>query len=118
MIVEKRNLEGATLLRLEGVIRLGESAAFFAETLERALVDGDGDVVIDLSRINYIDSTGLGELVGYLGRFRDRGRRLLLVNPADSIRRLLEVARLDEEFATFESVEAALASGEERGLPG
>jgi anti-sigma B factor antagonist len=111
MIVQKRHLDGYTLLDIEGVIKLGESAQFFAQTLERALSDEEGHVIVDFTRINYIDSTGIGELVGYLGRFRDSSRELILVNPSERIRKLLQVARLAELFPTFDSVEAAVAAG-------
>ena len=61
MIVEKRQLDGGfTLLNVEGVIKLGESAQFFAQTLDRALSDDKGHVIIDFSGINFIDSTGIG----------------------------------------------------------
>jgi anti-sigma B factor antagonist len=109
MIVEKRHLDGFTLLNLEGVIKLGESAQFFAQTLERSLKDDSGHVIIDFSKINYIDSTGIGELVGYLGRFRDFKRELILVNPSERIRKLLQVARLAELFPTYDTVPAAMA---------
>jgi anti-sigma B factor antagonist len=108
LIVEKRRIEGMTLLRLEGVIKLGESAEFLSQTLERSLAEESGHVLIDFSSINYIDSTGIGELVGYLGRFREIGRKLILINPSDRIRKLLHVARLDELFTTYDSLEAAL----------
>ncbi|HEX6863552.1 MAG TPA: STAS domain-containing protein [Thermoanaerobaculia bacterium] len=110
MIVQKRHLDGFTLLNVEGVIKLGESAQFFAQTLERTLSDDHGHVIIDFSRINFIDSTGIGELVGYLGRFRNSKRELILVNPSDRIRKLLQVARLDSMFPTYDSVDAALAA--------
>ncbi len=110
MIVEKRHLPGFTVLNVEGVIKLGESAQFFAQTLERALENDQGHVIIDFSQINYIDSTGIGELVGYLGRFRDFERELILVNPSDRIRKLLHVARLAELFPTYDTVEAAIAA--------
>jgi anti-sigma B factor antagonist len=109
MIVEKRHLEGFTLLNVEGVIKLGESAQFFAQTLERTLSDDRGHVIIDFSGINFIDSTGIGELVGYLGRFRGFNRALVLVNPSDRIRKLLRVAKLDSLFPTYETVDAAMA---------
>ncbi len=109
MIVEKRHVEGFTLLNVEGVIKLGESAQFFAQTLERSLADDVGHVIIDFSRINYIDSTGIGELVGYLGRFRDSERSLVLVNPSVRIRKLLRVAGLAAMFPTYETVDAAIA---------
>jgi anti-sigma B factor antagonist len=110
MIVEKRHLDGYTLLNVEGVIKLGESAQFFAQTLERTLSDDRGHVIIDFSQINFIDSTGIGELVGYLGRFRNSKRELILVNPSDRIRKLLHVARLDELFPTYDSVAAAISA--------
>lgn len=110
MIVQKRNIDGFTLLNIEGVIKLGESAQFFAQTLERTLEDDRGHVIVDFSKINFIDSTGIGELVGYLGRFRNSKRELILVNPSDRIRKLLQVARLDSLFPTYDSVEAAVAA--------
>jgi anti-sigma B factor antagonist len=110
MIVAKRHQQGCTVLQVEGVIKLGESAKFFAQTLERALAEDAGHVVVDFSNINYIDSTGIGELVGYLGRFRNAQRELILVRPAERIRKLLEVAHLAELFPTYDSVEAAIAA--------
>ncbi|HMB52878.1 MAG TPA: STAS domain-containing protein [Thermoanaerobaculia bacterium] len=109
MIVEKRQLDGYTLLNVEGVIRLGESAAFFSQTLERVLADDEGNVIIDFSKINYIDSTGIGELVGYLGKFREEERKLILVKPSERITKLLEVARLASLFPVYDSVEQAMA---------
>jgi anti-sigma B factor antagonist len=110
MIVEKRNVEGFTLLNVEGVIKLGESAQFFAQTLQRALAEDSGHVLIDFSKINYIDSTGIGELVGYLGRFEETERKLILVNPSERIRKLLKVAHLDQLFTIHDSLDLALAS--------
>lgn len=110
MIVEKRQLDGFTLLLVEGVIKLGESAEFFAQTLDRALANDAGHVLVDFSKINYIDSTGIGELVGYLGRFRDASRKLILVNPSERIKKLLQVARLLELFPIYDTVDAALSA--------
>lgn len=113
MIVDKKHLEGFTLLVIEGVIKLGESAQFFAQTLERALSADRGHVIVDFSQINYIDSTGIGELVGYLGQFKNQKRKLILVNPSERIVKLLQVARLAELFPIHPTVEAAVAA--ERG---
>jgi anti-sigma B factor antagonist len=110
MIVEKRHVEGFTLLNVEGVIKLGESAQFFAQTLQRALAEDAGHVLIDFSKINYIDSTGIGELVGYLGRFKDVQRKLILVNPSERIRKLLKVAHLEQLFTIHDTLDAALAA--------
>ncbi len=118
MIVEKRRIEGHhTLLRVEGVIKLGESAQFLARTLERILAEDQGHVFVDLERINYIDSTGIGELVGYLGRFQEHQRRLVLLHPSRRIVKLLEVAQLAPLFPTYDGLEAALATELARAEP-
>lgn len=110
MIVEKRRVGDHTVLAVEGVVKLGESAQFLAQTLERLLEEGGGHVMLDLDRINYIDSTGIGELVGYLARFKERSRRLVLVRPSERIRRLLDVAQLADLFPTYDDLDAALAA--------
>ena len=115
MIVEKRRIEDLTLLNVEGVIKLGESAQFFAQALDRSLEEDEGHVLVDFSRINYIDSTGIGELVGYLGRFRDRGRKLILINPSDRIRKLLAIAQLDQLFPIYDQLDEALAAEKAAG---
>ena len=110
MFVDKSRIDGMSLLRVEGIIKLGESAEFLVENLKRTLEREEGHVLIDLSKINYIDSTGIGELVGYLGRFRDRDRKLILINPSERIRRLLAVAQLDTLFPTYDDVPSAVAA--------
>ena len=110
MFVDKSRIDGMSVLRVEGIIKLGESAEFLADNLKRTLEQDDGHVLMDFSKINYIDSTGIGELVGYLGRFSDRDRKLILINPSDRIRKLLAVAQLDHLFPTYSDVESAIAA--------
>ena len=113
MIVEKRRVDGFTILSVEGVIKLGESARFFADTLKRVLAEEGGHVLIDLARINYIDSTGIGELVGFLGRFQEVRRKLILVEPSAPIKKLLKVAHLDQLFPIYASLPDAIAGESE-----
>ena len=108
--IEKRQQDDVTVVVIEGVIKLGESARLFSGYLKE-LIDGDtGGVLIDMTEIDYVDSTGLGELVGYLQRFEDQGRRLALLRPQSRIRNLLKVTQLDKVFQIFtdeqEAVEA------------
>ncbi len=110
MIVEKRRVGGCTLLAVEGVIKLGQSAQFLAEAFKRALSEDVGHVLVDLEKINYIDSTGIGELVGYLVRFQDQKRKLILIRPNERILRLLEVANVAELFPIYDDAETAVAS--------
>lgn len=101
--------EGVTVLTIEGAIVLGESGRELSHTLAHELENGSTPVLLELSGINYMDSTGVGELVGYLSRFNDAGRRLALVRPSKRICMLLEIAGIAALFETYEELEEALA---------
>jgi anti-anti-sigma factor len=110
LIVEKKHLENFTILYVEGLIKLGESAEFFSSALENVLKNESTNVIIDFTKIDYIDSTGIGELVGYLGKFTTQNRKLILVNPSERIQRLLKLAKLDAVFKIYESEDEAVAA--------
>lgn len=110
LIVEKENREGFTIIHIEGLIKLGESAEFFSQTLETVLKNDSGSVLVDFTKIDYIDSTGIGELVGYLGRFSDQNRHLILVNPSERIMKLLKLAKLETVFRIYGSEDEAIAA--------
>ncbi len=115
MIIEKRSRSNLTILDIEGAIRLGESAEFFSQTLENVLHNETTNIVIDFTRINYIDSTGIGELIGYLSKFAGEDRQVILVNPSERISRLLKVVRLDKVFKIFPDEDSAVAYAEAQG---
>ena len=110
MIVEKKHTENFTILYVEGLIKLGESAEFFSAALETVLRNENTNVIVDFTKIDYIDSTGIGELVGYLGKFSGQNRKLILVNPSERILKLLRLAKLDAVFKIYNSEEEAVAA--------
>jgi len=110
LIVEKKHTENFTILYVEGLIKLGESAEFFSSALENVLKNESGHVIIDFTKIDYIDSTGIGELVGYLGKFTTQNRKLILVNPSERILKLLKLAKLDTVFKIYDTEEEAIAA--------
>lgn len=114
MIIEKRSRGKVTILDIEGAIKLGESAEFFSETLDNVLRKEKSNVVIVFSAINYIDSTGMSELIGYLSKFSGENRQILLVNPSGRILKLLKVVRLDKVFKIFSDEDSAVAYAEEQ----
>lgn len=115
MIVDKNRIGNMTVLSVEGIIKLGQSAEFLAENLKRALETDDGHVIVDLTKINYIDSTGIGELVAYLGRFGVMDRKFILVNPSERVRKLLKVAQLDSLFTIYDDLDSAVAAETAKG---
>jgi anti-sigma B factor antagonist len=112
LIVEKKHKENFTILYVEGLIKLGESAEFFSAALENVLRNESTNVIVDFTKIDYIDSTGIGELVGYLSKFSGQNRKLILVNPSERILKLLKLAKLDAVFKIYGSEEEAVAGKE------
>jgi anti-anti-sigma factor len=110
LIVEKKHTENFTILYVEGLIKLGESAEFFSAALEGVLKNESTNVIVDFTKIDYIDSTGIGELVGYLGKFTNQNRKLILVNPSERILKLLKLAKLDAVFKIYSSEDEAIAA--------
>jgi anti-sigma B factor antagonist len=110
LIIEKKHVENFTILYVQGLIKLGESAEFFSSALEGVLKSESTNVIIDFTKIDYIDSTGIGELVSYLGKFTNQNRKLILVNPSERIQRLLKLAKLDAVFKIYDSEDAAITA--------
>jgi anti-sigma B factor antagonist len=104
----KNRVNDVTVLDIQGVIKLGESAREFSSYLEKVLNDETGPVMINFEAINYMDSTGLGELIGYLQKFEDRQRKMALVKPSHRILALLKITKLDTVFKIFDSRESAM----------
>lgn len=90
----------------------GDVDVHTAPQLRSAIVDAeargaDCDVLVDLSAVSFMDSTGLGVLVGALARSREAGQRLVLVGVDGRIQRLLNLTGLDAAFELAPSVAAA-----------
>jgi anti-sigma B factor antagonist len=100
--------KGRTIVTLEGAITLKESGYDFFKRVEvLSEADARDVVVIDLSGINYIDSTGIGELVGYIHRLKEKGSRMALVNPRNTIMSLIKLSNLDKVIPIFPTKEDA-----------
>jgi len=108
MIIYRERKSGATIVRLQGVVKLGESAEQFSEFLEKVLAEDEGPVLLDFEKIDTLDSTGLGELIGYLQKFEERRRKMAIVKPKDRIVALLKLTRLDTLIRIFPDDAAAL----------
>jgi anti-sigma B factor antagonist len=99
-----------TVLRVEGSLKVGETARALAESCERIARDRKGALVLDLSQLDYMDSTGVGVLVGALKRFSIDNRSILLAAPQRRILAGLRVTHLDTLFRIFDTLDQALAA--------
>jgi len=99
--------QGHTVVALEGEIDLEQAGA-----VRRALLDSlkkGRNVLVDLSKVTYIDSSGIASLVEGLQVARRQRSELALVSVNQRVRRVLELARLDKVFMIHVDLAAATA---------
>lgn len=93
----------------------GEVDVYTAPRLRERLVElveqGAKHVVVDLSRVEFLDSTGLGVLVGALKRLRAVNGTLGLVCAHERLLKIFRITALDRVFALYDSVETATEPG-------
>ena len=110
--VSVQAVPGAVLLVVSGEVDLHTAPALRA-ALDQAVVDagrGPGAVVVDLSGVGFIDSTGLGELVAAHKALAAAGGRLSLVVDHERVRRLLRITGLEDAMAVHGDRASALAA--------
>ena len=109
----KLNLEIATsalddwaVVTLSGEVDIA-AAPPLREALIAAAGDGTSDVIVDFAGVEFIDSTGLGVLVGALKRARLAGREFVLCGLSTTTTKVLEVTSLTKVFTIAADIEAA-----------
>ena len=81
------------------------------EQLHSLVAQGSHRIVVDLDQVDFLDSTGLGVLVGALKRVRTHDGELALVCTQPRIRKVFEVTGLTKVFSLYDSVDEAVSSG-------
>ena len=97
------------VLPLEGQIDLNVSPKV-TEAINELIKERPARLVVDLSRVNYIDSAGLTVLINATRDMEDYGGIFMLAGVREEVRPILETARLENFFLIFPSVEEALSA--------
>ncbi|TDB38709.1 MAG: anti-sigma factor antagonist [Actinobacteria bacterium] len=98
-------------LTLIGDLDYSECAAF-RMTIDRILKDSPGSTIVDLSRLDYLDSSGLGLLLSLSKEYGAHGGRLILVTN-DAVDSILDLTRLSGIFSTASDLQEAGAMAED-----
>lgn len=90
----------------------GEVDVYTAPQLKQQMINmlesGARDLVVNLTKVDYLDSTALGVLIGGLKRMREMDGNMVLVCPSPRIRRVFEITGLDKIFDIYNAEEDAL----------
>jgi len=98
----------AVIIMLKGNVMGGEDTKIFNETLHKLIEDGKKNVIIDVSNVKFMNSSGLGMLIGGLTTVKKAEGRLILAGVTDKIESLLIITKLITIFETSEDVEKAV----------
>lgn len=110
LVLGSRNENGWAVLEVQGEVDLYTSSQL-RDAILRLTEEGENRIVIDLTNVSFMDSSGLGILVAALKRARERGGEVALVFGEGSVQKILGITGLDKVFPTHSSV------GEATGRP-
>jgi len=110
MKLSDRELDGVVILEPKGKIMGGPDASLLHDKLHECIEQGKKSVVIDLARVDWMNSTGLGILISSYTTLRNNQGMLKLANVTDKIQSLLTITKLVTVFDTYDSVDEAVQS--------
>ena len=106
----ERDVNGVTVVDIDGRIVLGEESNAFREKIKSLLAAGKKKIVLNLANVVYIDSAGLGTLVATFHSASSQGATLKMTNLGAKFKEVLQVTKLMTVFDTYESETAAIQS--------
>ena len=112
--ISERQVGDVTVLDMDGKITIGEGSVALRTAIRRLLEEGKKKILLNLAKVGYIDSSGIGELVSSYTSTDKDGGRLKLLNLTQKIQDLLAITKLLTVFDVYESESDAVLSFEER----
>jgi anti-sigma B factor antagonist len=113
-----RQVGDVAIVDMSGRITLGDGSGTVRETVKGLIANGQKQVLINLKDVSYIDSAGLGELVGSYATMMNQGGQIKLLNAQSKVRDVLQVTKLYTVFENFTDEIAALRSFSARATAG
>ena len=110
LAIASREVDGVTVLGLSGRITLGEGSVQLRDAIRDLIGKGQKRILLDLGEVNYIDSSGLGELVSAYTTARNQGASLKLLKLNKKVHDLLQLTKLYTVFDIYDDEASAIAS--------
>jgi anti-sigma B factor antagonist len=110
MKANTRQVEGIIIVDLSGQIKLGEGSSVLRDTVKDLLGQGQKKILLNLGDVNYIDSSGVGELVSAFTSVRKQGGELKLLHLTKKVHDLLQITKLYTVFDVMDSEAAAITA--------
>jgi anti-sigma B factor antagonist len=105
-----RQVDGVTILDLSGRITLGDGSVTVRDAVKDVLGKGSKNILLNLANVDYIDSSGLGELVGAYTTVKNQGGELKLLHLTSKVHDLLQITKLYTVFDIKDDEASAISS--------
>jgi anti-sigma B factor antagonist len=110
MKANTRQVDGVAIVDLSGRITLGEGSVILRDTVRDLVGKGNKKILLNLGEVNYIDSSGIGELVSAFTTVRNQGGELKLLNLTKKVHDLLQITKLYTVFDVKDDETTAIKS--------
>jgi len=110
MKIETRTVGDVKILDCSGRITLGEGTMIIRNTERELMSSENKKIILNLAEVNYIDSSGIGELVSTYTTVTNSGGQLKLLNLTKKIQELMAITKLLTVFQVYSDEQSALAS--------
>ena len=108
--ISQREVDGVTVVALDGRIVLGEESTALREKIKSLLAEGKKKIVLNMAEIKYIDSAGLGTLVAAHLSAKNQGASVRLCHLGKKFHDVMQVTKLLTVFDVYDTEEAAVSS--------
>lgn len=105
-----RQVGDITVIDASGRITLGEGSSSLREAIKELLDQGKSKLLLNLEKVSYVDSSGIGELVSGYTTVAGKGGELKLLNLTKRIEDLLQITKLYTVFAVYDDETEAIRS--------
>ncbi len=105
-----------TVLDVTGAIRIGTDAVALRNSVRLLIDEGKSKILLNLSGVSQIDSSGLGELIASHIALNDKGGAIKLVNLTDRVREVMIITKLVTVFDIYDDEQEAVASFDTEAL--
>jgi anti-sigma B factor antagonist len=109
-IIERMVGKGVVILECSGKVTIDEGAVQMRRAVRNLIARGQEKILLNLGRVEYIDSSGIGELVSSFTAVRKEGGNLKILTLTQAMQDLLTVTKILPVFEYFDSEEKAVAS--------
>ena len=108
--LSNRQVGDVTVVDASGRITLGEGASTFRDTIRDLAAKGNKKLLVNLSEVSYIDSSGIGEMVSSFTTITNHGGQLKLLGLSKRVKDLLQITKLYTVFEVFDDEASAVRS--------